>query len=216
MKKIFILFLLLFSFYAQANEYEYYCSQNSPSKNFNGFLSSATGFNLLSRNVAEHLIEKAIKKETNAKFKIKINNFYSTNLLNGEFKNLSAKAKKYEHGGIYLTNINASTICAYNHILFKEEKIYFIENFVLKLNAQLTNEQLKKTIASGKLNKKLEKLLNKVLKNEIFIAFTNTILPITLPIEIDENNKGQLKITKIYKLEKNLAFESYILIPKNK
>lgn len=216
MKKIFVLFLLILSYCARANEYSYFCSQNFPKKNFSGFISSATGVNLLSRNVIEHIIEKTIKRETNAKFKVKINNFYSINLLNGEFASLYVKAKKYEHDGIYLSNINVNTLCGYNHVLFEEEKLYFIENIVLKLNAEFTSEQLKKTIVSGKLNKKLAKLLNKILKNEVFIAIANTFLPITLPIKIDDNNKGQLKITNIYKSKNNLAFESYILIPKNK
>lgn len=216
MKKIFALFLLIFSYCTQASEYEYYCSQNSASKTFGGFIASTSGLNLLSRNIAENSIQKAIKKETDAKFKVKINNFYATNLLNGEFKDLSATAKKYEYDGVYLSNVNINTICSYNHILFENNELYFRENMVLKLNAQLTNEQLKNTISSGKLDKKLTKLLNKILKNEVFIAFANTILPITLPVEINESNKAQLKITRISKFENILGFESYILIPKSK
>ena len=216
MKKIIILFLLILTTYANAQEYEYFCSQNTAKKTFSGFLASTSGFNLLTRNIAENTIEKAIKKETGAKFKVKINNFHSSNFLSGEFKNLNAQAKKYEYNGIYLSNLNVNTICSYNYIEFINSELYFKENMALKFSAQLTKEELKKTINSGKLNKKLAKILTKISKNENMIAIINSILPITLPVEIDKNNKGHIKIAKVNLLNNILAFESYILIPKNK
>jgi len=216
MKKLIILLLLMLFMIANANEYSYFCSSNVHKKTFSGVLSSTFGINLLSRNVAENIIEKAIKKETGAKFKVKISNFYSTNFLNGEFKNIKAKAKKYTYDGIYLSNIELTSICSYNHIMFYDETLYFRENMVLKFNAQATKEELKKTLNSGKLNKKLAKILIKVSKNELFVAFANSILPLSFPVQIDENNKAQLKITKISLVNEILAFESYILIPKNK
>ena len=70
MKKV-ILFLLLLSIlspYVFANNYELYCSNNHPLKTFNGNIASLSGFNLLTRNIAENIIQKEIKKETDSKF----------------------------------------------------------------------------------------------------------------------------------------------------
>lgn len=215
MKKVIVILFLLSSF-AFANDYSYFCSANVPSKTFKGSIASLSGFNSFARNIAESVIEKEIKKETNSKFKIKIKNFYSTNILNGEFKSIQATSKKYENDGIYLTNIELKTICPYNHISFENETLYFKENMVLKFSAQLTRENVIKTLSSGKLNKNLASILKKASKNRKFISVVNAILPVEIPIRIDENNKAKLKIENLSLIEEKISFDSYILINKNK
>lgn len=218
MKKV-ILFLLLLSIlspYVFANNYELYCSNNHPLKTFNGNIASLSGFNLLTRNIAENIIQKEIKKETDSKFKIKINNFYGTNILNGEIKSIKATSKKYEHDGIYLNDINIETICSYNHILFENETLYFKENMVLSFSANSTNSNLKKTIKSGKLNKNLAKILSKALKYDGFYSIINSFLPIEFPIKIDKDNQAKLKIENIKKSNETVSFNGFILIKKNK
>ena len=147
MKKVIVILFLLSNF-SFANNYEHFCPANSPSKTFSGNLASLSGFNLLSRNIAKNILQKEIKKETGSKFKIKINNFYGTNILNGEFKSLQASSKKYEYDGIYLTDINIKTMCSYNHISYKDKALYFAENMVLNFNAKLTEDDFKKTLNS--------------------------------------------------------------------
>ena len=215
MKRVIIVLFLLTGF-AFANNYEQFCSINSASKTFGGNLASLSGFNLLTRNVAESIIQKEIKKETNSKFKIKINNFYGTNILNGEIKSIKATAKKYEYDGIYLKNISAQTICSYNHISFENETLYFRENMVLKFSADLNEEDLNKTLKSGKLNKYLAKILAKASKYNGFYSVINSFLPIEFPIKIDENNKGKLKVQNIIKNNDIVSFVAYILIEKNR
>lgn len=215
MKKIIIVLFLLTGF-AFANNYEQFCSINSPSKTFGGSLASLSGFNMLARNTAESIIQKEIKKETNSKFKVKINNFYGTNILNGEFKSIKATAKKYEYDGIYLKDINVETLCSYNHVSFENENLYFKENMVLKFSANLDDEDLNKTLKSGKLNKNLAKILVKASKYNGFYSVVNSFLPIEFPIKIDENNQGKLKIQNIQKNNDIVSFIAYILINKNR
>ena len=75
MKRNIILFLTMLFLSAYAQDYSGYCSKNVPKKTFPGVILSTIGVNSLSRNIAESILQKEIKKETNAKFKVKINNF---------------------------------------------------------------------------------------------------------------------------------------------
>ena len=215
MKKVIVILLLLSSF-AFANDYELFCSANQPSKTIGGNLASLSGFNLLSKNIIESILQKEIKKETGSKFKIKIKNFYGTSITNGEFKSLQANSKKYEHDGIYLKDINIETICPYNHISFENEILYFKENMVLNFSANLNNEDLVKTLKAGKLNKNLTKILKKASKYSGFYSIINTFLPVEFPIKIDEHNKATLKIQNIQKNNEIIYFDGFILIKKNK
>jgi len=216
MKKITILLISLLIFHAQAQAYEAFCSPKLAKKTLGGNILSLSGFNAISRNAIENVLQKEIKKETNSKFKIKINNFYGNNILNGEFKSIKATSKKYAHDGIYLSNINIETICPYNHILFENDILYFRENMVLKFSANLTKEELEKTLESGNLNKNLASILKKLSKHKKFYSFANVLLPISIPIKIDSNTPAKLTIEKIDSKNKEIYFESYILINKNK
>jgi len=216
MKKAIVLLFLILSIKANANDYSYFCSTKAPSKTFFGAISSVSGLNLLSRNVAENIIQKEIKKETNAKFSVKINNFYATNFLNGEFESLKAKSKIYQHDGIYLKDVEVKTICPYNRVSFENEALYFKENIVINLSAKLGENEVKNTIKSAKLNKKLRSILSEIYRYEAMLPVFNSILPLSLPIKIDENNSAKLKIEKIEIINKEIKFNSYILIPKNK
>ena len=161
MKKIVILlFLMAFTQQIQAKDYNQYCSTNSVNKNFSGNIASITGFNTLSRNIIEGQIQKAIKKETNSKFNIKINNFFGSNVLNGEFKSLKAVSKKYAHNNIFLSDVNVETICPYNHISYEDEKLLFDENMVLKYSAKITQEDLNEMINSSEYKNILDKINN--------------------------------------------------------
>ena len=216
MKKVIVFLILMFSICAKAQDFSYYCSENVAKKSFSGGIMSLSGFNMISRNIAENILEKEIKKETKAKFKVKINNFFANNFLGGEFSSLSASSKKYEHQGIYLKDIEVKTICEYNSISFENENLYFKENMVLNFSARLDENDLKRTLSSGKLNKKLTKILTKISNYDLFLPIINATLPISFPIKIDKNNKGKMQISKIEIINKNLIFDSDILIYKNK
>ena len=76
MKKILIILCaLIFNSPLLAQDFSQLCSPNLPNKTFGGNLMSLSGLNFLSRNIIENEMQKAIKIETNSKFKIKIKNF---------------------------------------------------------------------------------------------------------------------------------------------
>ena len=157
MKKILVLFLLLNSM-AFAFDYSIYCSPKTSTKTFGGIIASTTGFNTITRNIIESALQTIIYKETNSKFKIKINNFYGSNILNGEFKNLSASAKTYQDGDFWAHDVNAQTICEYNKISLKNDEIIFDENLILKYSAKINQEDIDKMVHSGSYKKLIDNM----------------------------------------------------------
>lgn len=157
MKKIILLFILLSSF-TFAKDYTQYCTPDNIQKSFGGNLMSLTGLNSLSRNIIEYQIEKALKKETDSKFKVKVNNFYGNNILGGEFKSLSASAKEYKDKNIYLSDLKIETVCPYNKVSYENDELLFDENMVLKFSAKMTKDDLNKTLELGQYKKILEKM----------------------------------------------------------
>ena len=158
MKKGIVLLFIILSSVTYAKDYSEFCSTSSAQKSFSGSLMSFSGLNTLSRNIIESQISRAIKKETNSKFKIKINNFYGNNILGGEFKSLKATSKKYNDGTIFLSNLKVQTICKYNHIDLVDEQIKFVEPMVLKYNAKITQDDLNEIINSAPYQKMIEKM----------------------------------------------------------
>lgn len=215
MKKIILIIFLITSF-AQAKDYTQYCSINPPSRGLGGFLMSTSGLNTISRNIIENQIEQTIKRETGSKFKIKINNFYSSNIFNGEFKSIKANSQKYAHEGFYLTDIKIQTICPYNHISFEENKLYFKENMVLNYSAMLTPDDLKNTINSQKIDYRISSILEKISKYGSVLPLITKFKPLSLSIKIDENNRGKLKIDNIKVEKNNIILNGHIIIKKNR
>lgn len=216
MKKILILFVLfLFAQGAFARDFYQYCSTNSPNRNISGTLASFSGFNGITRNIAENQIKKEIKKETGSEFKIKIENFFASNILKGEIKSIKATSKKYGHDGIYLSDINVQTICSYNHLDYKENKLYFKENMVLKYETYLTDDDLAKTIDSQKIDKTIALILKKVSKHNIISSLAKSLKILAIPVKIDDNNNGKLYIEEIKTSQSKIKLTGYIVILKN-
>ena len=216
MKKMLFLLIIMCSFCALAQDYSQYCSNKIARKTFSGNLASLSGFNSLTRNIIESTIQNSIKKETNSKFDVKINNFYGTNIINGEFKSLKATSKKYDYNGIHLSNIELETICPYNHINYENERLYFLENMVLKIKTELTKEDLTKTLKAEKIDSKLAYILDKSYIYGAYLPLITSKKPISLNIKIDKYNKAKLKIVNIGFIDKKINLNGYIIIPKNK
>lgn len=157
MKKILLIFLLLSSM-VFASDYSVYCSNKTMTKTLGGILASTTGFNTLTRNIIENTVSGLIYKETKSKFKIKIDNLYGTNLLNGKFKALSANAKTYQDGDFWAHDVKAETICDYNQISLKNNEIKFDENLVLKYSAKVNQDDIDKMVHSGSYKKMIDKM----------------------------------------------------------
>lgn len=160
MKKIFIvlLFLSVFTLNVQAKDYTSYCIDKSASKTLTGTLASAVGVNAVKRNVIESEIASALKKETGAKFDVKVASFYGANVTSGAFKGLSLKGENLLWKGLYITNLTADTICSYNEVKYENDTLGFVENSVMEFSATLTEDDLKKAMAQNKYGKMMEQL----------------------------------------------------------
>ena len=93
-----------------AKDYFQYCSVNNAQKTFSGNIASISGINFLSRNIIEHEISKNLKKETNSKFKVNIDNFYGVNILQGEFKSLKATSKDFNYNDYVVCRLSDGDI----------------------------------------------------------------------------------------------------------
>lgn len=158
MKKILLLFLILAFNASYGFDYSSYCSNKTPEKTAVGNLNSVLGVNSLSRNIIEKEIEHLLKKETNSKFKVKINSFYGTNIFNGEFKSAKVTAKNYEYKGLFASNLEVDSICSYNKIDYKNKTLTFETPVVLKYSTEITQQDLDKIISSSGYRKMLDKM----------------------------------------------------------
>ncbi len=215
MKKVFLItaiflfsiFSILFIKIGPANaknieNYDAYCSDITAKKTFGGFMMSTTGANLASRNTIEKIIEHEIKKETNSKFDIKIENFFANNLLGGEFKSLSAKGKNFQNDGIYLSDISLKTFCPYNKITLKDDKVNFDYDFVMTFNSKITQDDLNKMMN----DEKYKNIIDELNSNSIINSF----------IKI-QDSQIELKDTRIILKYKISFLEKYLnLFNKNK
>ena len=160
MKKIlFLSIALILSFNSSyAKDYSEFCSTNSANKTFLGNIASISGYNLISRNIIEGQIAKALKKETNSKFDVKIDSFFGTNVNNGEFKSLKANSDNIFYNGIYMSDVNIETICDYNKVDYKNKTLAFDENLALKYSASITQDDLDKLLKESSYQKTLDKM----------------------------------------------------------
>lgn len=212
MKKIIltIFSVLLFQNFSFAQDYNSYCSSYVPKKNFGGVSSSISGVNLLSRNIIEHQMTKAIKKETNSNFKIDIDNYWGNSLLGGEFKSLSAKTKELPLEGLIFSDVDIYTICPYNRVTLKDNLPVFEENMVLKYSANLTQQNLDKYLLTSEYKKIIDKInSNAVIKNMFQIknskiSINNNKLNFKYDIAVD---LGFIKKTSKISFSSNLAVE---------
>ncbi len=172
-KLIAILCIFLMSASIHAQSIENYCTDKKINKNFGGVISSFAGVNFLSKNIVENEIEKALLKELGAKFKIQIENFWGTTLLDG-FKNVKAQSKSLEVDGFHFTNLKVENICKYNYIAYKDGEIKFPYDFLLKYETKITQDDLNKTLEGSKYKKAIEKMNNdEAISSFVYIEKSN-------------------------------------------
>lgn len=160
MKKIVtILIVLMLQTCVFAQSIDDYCTDKKIKKNFLGNLSSLSGVNFLSRKIAQKEIEKSLKKELGAKFKINIENYWGTTLLDG-FKSVKAQTKSLNIDGFYFSNLTVQSVCEYNYIGYKDGNVEFPHDFLLKYETKITQEDLNKTLKGSKYQKIIEKMNN--------------------------------------------------------
>ncbi len=150
MKKIIIYITLFLTFSsAFAVDYSSYCPAKKSSGSFLGNIASLTGINFLSKSFLQNRIQSAIKKETDSKFDVDIDNVFGSSILSGAFKSLSAKSSSVGYHGIYMSDFSVNTVCPYNYVSFKGGKLSFPENLVLNYKTSITQEDVDKILNSN-------------------------------------------------------------------
>ena len=153
------------------------------------FFSKVTGMNLLVSGILESQIKKQMDKALDANFKIDIVPFGAKTLLNGEFKSFTAHSDYMNLEGLYLSNINAESLCSYNHFVYKDNNIYTAENFLLGFSADITSSDLQKTL----MTEEYQGLLNSM---NVSVAGV-TVLKVFNPIAKIEGNKLHFSVNVI-------------------
>ena len=116
-------------------------------------LSKITGMNAIISATLESQVRKQINKALNADFKVEITPFGAKSMLEGKFKKISFQADSAYTEGIYLSNITAESLCGYNHFIYKNGQVYTNENFLLGFSANITSEDLQKSVSTPEYTK---------------------------------------------------------------
>lgn len=111
-------------------------------------LSKVTGMNFLVSKTIESQVKKQMDKALTADFKVKITPFGARSMMQGKFEKITAHADSAYIDGFYLSNINAESLCGYNHFLYKDGQVYTNENFLLGFTADVTSNDLQKIIST--------------------------------------------------------------------
>ncbi len=149
MKKILlILGLLLTSIYpASAIECSsFQCPQNPYENGVS--ISNITGMNYLSEKIANILLTREIKKDSEGKYTVNLQSYNISALKAGKFKSLEIIGQNTVTDGIYASYIRLKTICDYNYIEVnnKLKTTTFKENFGMAYAVTFTEEDLNSTI----------------------------------------------------------------------
>jgi len=215
MKKIFVVLTIFLLASCYAHNCNNYCSNENGHKSIHGVLMSSSGLNMLFRNIIEHEIENVLKKETNSKFKVKINSWWGVSNLNGEIKSFEATTKRYENGGIYATDVSIQTVCDYTKITYKDDKIYLHQITPLKFSAKMTQKDLSDTIASRNFTKGLNKVLRLMNVNySDYLGVIKNLKNSKWKIKLDKNVYANLIIEDAKYLNKEIYVEGHVIIPK--
>ncbi len=111
-------------------------------------LSKVTGMNAIISTTLESQVRKQLNKALNGDFKVEITPFGAKSMLEGKFKNIAFQSDSAYTEGIYLSNITAESMCGYNHFIYKNGQVYTNENFLLGFNANITSEDLQKSVTT--------------------------------------------------------------------
>ncbi|MBQ8476120.1 hypothetical protein IJ531_03560 [bacterium] len=202
MKKLIIFFILLL-LPSYALDYGLYCSDLAPSKSLSGALMSTTGVNFLARQIAQKEIAKALKKETGSKFDVKIGTFFAANITQGEFSKFSAISKNYSHDNFSAQKLTLETICPYNKISYKNDKLNYDTEMVLKFSAENNQDNLSKM-----LNKEIKIVNNKLVFDYKISAFgIKTKLSLRAGVDIKDN---KIELCNIELNNKTLNASKYL------
>lgn len=111
-------------------------------------LSKVTGMNFILSRAIESQVKKQMDKALTADFKVTIKPFGARSMTQGKFEKISAHSDSAYIDGFYLSNVNAESLCGYNHFVYKNGEVYTNENFLLGFSADVTSNDLQKIIST--------------------------------------------------------------------
>lgn len=119
--------------------------------------SRITGMTFLTEKIAQFIIKKELKKATKEKFKVEMKSYSINDLRHGRFKSLKISGKDLDIEGVYLTSLEAKTLCDFNYVELYKNNIKFKENMVMDFAMEISNKDLQKTVQSSGYLDKLNK-----------------------------------------------------------
>ncbi len=154
MKKIILMMAILAAGQiCQAQNCETLCCPTSYelTSGISRFVSNITGQNFLAEKIGESLTKKAIKKNiVSGKVKVNLNSYSARDLKAGRFKSLEITGSDLDVEGIYISYLNAKTLCDFNYIPHDKNNNYIVkEDIPVAFKAEITEEDLNNTMNSS-------------------------------------------------------------------
>ncbi|MBS4759194.1 MAG: hypothetical protein KHX03_00665 [Clostridium sp.] len=134
-------------------------------------LSKVTGMNWILSSVIESQVKKQMDKALLGDFKVNITPYGGKSLLDGKFKKMTAHSDYSYIEGLYLSDVNAESVCEYNHFIYKDGQVYTNENFILSYSVSVTSDDLQKTVATPQYLKLLNSMKVSVGNISVFKIF---------------------------------------------
>lgn len=110
--------------------------------------SKITGMTFLSERIADFIIKGQLKKATKEKFRVNMQSFSASDLAHGRFKSLKISGKNLDVDGVYITRLDAQTLCDFNYVQLDKKSIKFKENMVMAFSTEVSSADLQKTVKS--------------------------------------------------------------------
>ncbi len=151
-----MLLLLISPAFAQA-EYGCQVPENLASPVARG-ITNALGFNFLTKKAAKTAMIKVLKRNAEGDYDVKIDSFSAMDLKKGKFKSLEIEGKNISTHGVYVSSVVMNTICDYNYVDYWKRPVIFYTDLPLYFKAEITEEDLNKTLVDLGYIKKLTDL----------------------------------------------------------
>lgn len=110
--------------------------------------SNITGMTFLADRIADFLIKGELKKATKEKFRVEMKSFSANDLAHGRFKSLKISGKNLDIDGVYITRLEAKTLCDFNYVQLTKDSLKFKENMVMEFSTEISSADLSKTVQS--------------------------------------------------------------------
>lgn len=133
------------------------------------FFSGVTGQNFLAEKIAGKLIKKAVQKNlTSGDVSADLKSYSVRDLKAGRFKSIEIKGKNLVGQGIYVSSMEAKTLCDFNYIVEnKKGDLTVKEDMPMSVKLVITESDVDKTMASSGYQSMINEI-NKSWGGEIF------------------------------------------------